>query len=455
MIDRQCPALTGEATTGVDIMTTKTSRPARKAAADTSAETPVPQSLGDPLTLPNGQVLPNRIMKSALSEALADQRNAPDHRLVQLFRTWGQGGFGLVITGNVMVDRRQLGEPGNVVIEDERDLEALTRWAAATKDAGIPTWVQLNHPGRQSNLLALGHTPVAPSPIPLNLPGAAVPRELTAAEIEEIIDRFATAAAVCEKAGFAGVQVHGAHGYLVSQFLSPLTNKRTDEWGGDAERRMRFVLEVVRRIRARVSSGFAVGIKLNSADFQRGGFTEDESRAVLVALAGEGIDLIEVTGGSYESPAMAGSAAESTRAREAYFLDYARTVRDLVGDIPVAVTGGFRTHAAMDQAIGAGECDVVGIGRPTATTPDAADVLLSGRADAVVAHQLRAGMRRVLGRVTDLKTLDGFLDLGWHQDQLHRMGAGLEPDPDRGALATTISLVRRNGRASFRRKRGH
>ena len=277
-----------------------------------------------------------------------------------------------------MVDRTQLGEPGNVVIEDERNLGALTRWAKTTQDAGVPIWVQLNHPGRQANLLELGHTPVAPSPVPLNLPGATTPRELTADEIEDIIERFATAAAVCETAGFDGVQVHGAHGYLVAQFLSPLSNLRTDDWGGDPERRMRFVLEVVRRIRARVSPGFAVGIKLNSADFQRGGFTEEESRGVVAALAKEGLDLIEVSGGSYESPAMMGSAAASTRAREAYFLEYARTVRGLVGDIPLAVTAGFRSRAAMAAAVGAGECDVVGIGRPTATTTDAADVILTG-----------------------------------------------------------------------------
>jgi len=411
-------------------------------------------SLPDHLTLPNGQVLPNRIMKSALSEALADKRNAPDHRLQRLYRTWSQGGYGLIVTGNVMVDRNQLVEPGNVVIEDDSCIDALTRWAAATEDSGIPTWVQLNHPGRQANLLALGHTPVAPSPVALNLPGATRPRELTSAEIEDIVERFATAAAVCEAAGFSGVQVHGAHGYLVSQFLSPLSNRRDDEWGGDPERRMRFVLEIVRRIRAQVSPGFAVAIKLNSADFQRGGFTEEQSHTVVAALAKEGLDLIEISGGNYESPAMTGSAAASTRAREAYFLEYARTVRGLVGDIPLAVTGGFRSRDAMEDAVASGECDVVGMGRPTATTPDAADVILTGRAEAVVAHQLRYGMRRVLGRIADLKALDGVLDLSWHADQLHRLGAGLEPDLERGRLATTVSLLRRNGRTSFRRKRG-
>ncbi|MFC0447389.1 NADH:flavin oxidoreductase/NADH oxidase family protein [Rhodococcus jostii] len=411
-------------------------------------------SLHDPLTLPCGQVLPNRIMKAALSEALGDARNSPDGRLERLYTTWGRGGYGLLITGNVMVDRTQLGEPGNIVIEDERDLDALARWAKTTEDAGVPIWVQLNHPGRQSNPLALGHTPVAPSQVPLNIPGAATPRELTPGEIEDIIERFATAATVCETAGFDGVQIHGAHGYLVAQFLSPLANRRDDDWGGDPQRRMRFVLEVVRRIRARVSPGFAVGIKLNSADFQRGGFTEGESRGVIAALAQEGLDLIEVSGGSYESPAMMGSAAASTRAREAYFLEYARTVRGLAGTVPLAVTGGFRSRTAMDEAIHAGECDVVGIGRPTATTTDAADVILARRADTLTTHQLRSGMRSVLGKLVDITALDGVLDLGWHTDQLHRVGAGLEPDPNRGRLATTVALLRRNGRGSFRRKRG-
>ena len=411
-------------------------------------------SLNDPLTLPNGLVLPNRLMKSALSEALGDRRHAPDHRLSQLYRRWGTGGYGLVVTGNVMVDRRHLGEPGNVVIEDDRDLDALSRWAKTTKDAGIPIWVQLNHPGRQSNPLALGHTPVAPSPVAMKMVGATTPRELTVTEIEEIIDRFAAAAAICEDAGFDGVQIHGAHGYLVSQFLSPLSNRRTDEWGGDPERRRRFALEVVRRIRSRVSPAFAVSIKLNSADFQRGGFSEEESREVLAALAGEGLDLIEISGGSYESPAMMGTAAASTRAREAYFLEYAHTVREVVGDIPLAVTGGFRTRAAMASAVDAGECDVVGIGRPTVTTPDAADVILARRAPAVRSHQIRYGMRNLLGRITDVKQLDGILDLSWHTDQLHRLGSGLDPDLDRGRLATTAAMIRRNGRGAFRRRRG-
>jgi len=214
------------------------------------------------------------------------------------------------------------------------------------------------------------------------------------------------------------------------------------------------VLEVVRRVRARVSPGFAVAIKLNSADFQRGGFTEDESRAVLEALAPEGLDLIEISGGSYEQPAMMGAVSESTRQREAYFLAYARTVRTLIGDIPLAVTGGFRSRSAMAAAVAAGDCDVIGLGRPTVTTTDAAHVILTGRADAVPSYHPRYGMRRMLGRFVDLKQLDGLLELAWHTDQLHRVGAGLPPDLNRGRLAATLAMLRRNGRASFRRKRG-
>ncbi|MGO9154688.1 NADH:flavin oxidoreductase/NADH oxidase family protein [Mycobacterium sp.] len=408
----------------------------------------------DPLPLPCGQVLPNRLMKAAMSEALADSAHSPDTRLERLYRTWSQGGYGLLVTGNVMVDRTQLGEPGNVVIEDDRDLDALTRWSKSAHDAGVPIWVQLNHPGRQSNPLALGHIPVAPSAVPMSLPGSPTPRELTSAEIEDIIERFVTAAAVCETAGFDGVQVHGAHGYLVTQFLSPLTNLRDDEWGGDPRRRMRFLLEIVRRIRARVSPGFAVSVKLNSADFQRGGFSEDESRDVVAALAGEGLDMIEISGGNYESPAMSGSAAASTRDREAYFLDYARTVRQLAGDVPLAVTGGFRSRAAIQEALRAGDCDVVGLARPTVTTPDAAAAILSDRIDVLQTRELRYGMRRVLGRFVDVKAVDGALNISWNTDQLHRLGAGREPDLDRGRLATTAAMIRRNGAASMRPKRG-
>ncbi len=409
-------------------------------------------SLTEPLHLPCGQVLPNRIMKSALSEGLGDAGLGPDERLERLFGRWGTGGFGLIVTGNVMIDRTQLGEPGNVAIEDERHLEELTRWAKAGKDGGTPVWVQLNHPGRQSNPIASRRRPVAPSAIALGIPGMPTPRALTEAEILDIIARFATAARVVETAGFDGVQIHGAHGYLVSQFLSPLANRRTDGWGGDPQRRSRFVIEVARAIRGAVSPGFAVGIKLNSADFQRGGFTEDESRAVIQRLAAERLDLIEISGGSYESPAMMGRSS-STRAREAYFLEYAETVRTLAAEVPLAVTGGFRTRSVMAEAVESGSCDVVGIGRPSAVITDAAGDLLAERTDTLRPPAISLGLRGRLAQVRTVKAFDGALDLQWHTDQLHRLGAGLEPDPARSPWRTAVTMVRRNGLDAFRPKR--
>ncbi|MEO6470718.1 MAG: NADH:flavin oxidoreductase/NADH oxidase family protein [Aeromicrobium sp.] len=411
--------------------------------------------LQDPLTLPCGQILPNRMMKSALSEALADASKGPSERLERLYGTWSNGGYGLIVTGNVMVDRRQLGEPGNVVIEDDRHLPGLTRWAKSSQDGGSPIWMQINHPGRQANALIARSQPVAPSAIKMRVPGAGKPRALSGQEIEDIISRFATTATVAEAAGFNGVQLHAAHGYLVAQFLSPLSNTRQDEWGGSPENRMRFALEVIARIRASVTPGFAVGIKLNSADFQRGGFTEEESKDVVAKLAAAEVDLIEISGGSYESPAMMGQGkTQSTIDREAYFLEYAQTVREVAGDVPLAVTGGFRTRHAMESAVATGACDVVGIGRPTATTPDAANVILDSTHDELPTHKIRFGVRPVAGKVADLKTLDGAMDLQWHADQLKRLGSGFEPDLKRPWWKSAGSMIKHNGIDAFRSKRG-
>ncbi|HWV27830.1 MAG TPA: NADH:flavin oxidoreductase, partial [Aeromicrobium sp.] len=213
----------------------------------------VSAALSQPLTLPNGTVLPNRLAKAALSECLADDDFSPGRQIKSLYRRWANSGQGLTITGNVMVDRRAIGEPGNVVVEDERHLDHLTEWASIVKSGGSVGIVQINHPGRQSPRTLSRH-PVAPSAIAV--PGTAgsfaTPRALTDAEIEEVIERFATTARIVTRAGFDGVQIHGAHGYLVSQFLSPLANQRTDRWGGTPQNRRRFVLELARAMRAAI-----------------------------------------------------------------------------------------------------------------------------------------------------------------------------------------------------------
>ncbi len=256
--------------------------------------------LAQPLRLPNGGVLRNRLAKSSMSETLGTYDNHATPELVALYRRWAASGIGMLLTGNVMIDRRALGEPGNVVIEDEADLPILRQWVHAATDHGAALWVQLNHPGKQSPK-GLNASNLSPSAIPFRADMAAffeTPREVTAEEIQDIIQRFARSAAICKKAGFSGVQIHGAHGYLVSQFLSPHHNHRTDESGGSPENRRRFLMAAYAEVRRQVRADFPVGIKLNSADFQRGGFTEEESMATIQALAEAGIDLIEISGGT-------------------------------------------------------------------------------------------------------------------------------------------------------------
>lgn len=419
--------------------------------------TTIPSTLAEPFTLPCGAGLHNRIAKSALSEGLGDRRHAPSDRLIRLYERWSGSGAGLLITGNVMVDRRAIGEPGNVVVEDDRHLAELTAWAKAAKSGGAHAWVQINHPGRQvpRNLSA---RPVAPSEIAMDTPGGtfARPRALAAAEITDIVRRFATTARVVVAAGFTGVQVHAAHGYLISQFLSPRTNQRTDEWGGSPENRRRFLLEIVRAIRAEIGPDVPLSVKLNSADFQRGGMTEDESIDVVLELAKEGIDLLEISGGTYESAAMMGMPStpvkESTRAREAYFLDYAERVRAATKKVakrgrpslPLMLTGGFRTSAGMSDALESGAVDLVGLGRPLALEPDLPARLLSGDAASSAALQ-----PRTLG----IKAIDSAAELMWHTVQMWRMGDGKDPAPNRHPLRTFARYVATTGMQSVGKPR--
>ncbi|SIR90528.1 NADH:flavin oxidoreductase/NADH oxidase family protein [Williamsia sterculiae] len=399
--------------------------------------------------LPNGFVIPNRLVKAALSEGLGDRDGAPGARIQRLYRRWAGSGVGLSITGNVMIDRRHgLGEPGNVVVEDERHLEQLHAWAETTKAGGSKAWVQINHPGRQTPRTLTPH-PVAPSAV--GLQGSAkmfaTPRELNGAEIEDLIRRYATTARIVTEAGFDGVQIHGAHGYLVSQFLSPLANQRTDAWGGTPEKRRRFVIEVLGAMRAEVGQDVPVSIKLNSADFQKGGFGEDESLEVVHALADEGIDLLEVSGGTYTSAAMLGvdaSLKESTRRREAYFLEYAEKVRAQVPRLPLMLTGGFRTADGMSDALASGAIDLVGLGRPLTVQPDFPADLLAGRNEESVVNPRRSG----------IKLLDNLTELTYYSVQMWRMAAGKEPAPDRHAAINVTQYLLNNGFESLRSPRG-
>ena len=383
--------------------------------------------LNTTFTLPCGVVLKNRIGKSAMSENLCGPGHAPSPEIIRLYERWGLGGPGLVITGNITIDRRALGEPANIVVENKKDFKELQSWAKSGQPHCVLLWGQINHPGRQA-MGMINKEVVAPSAVKLKVKGGGMlfkkPRALQEEEILELIERYGNTARILKEAGFKGVQIHGAHGYLISQFLSPLTNVRTDKWGGSLENRARFVIEVYRNVRKQVGDEFPVGIKINSADFQRGGFTDEESMEVVKLLSAEKIDLIEISGGTYEKASMMGVAQkQSTLEREAYFLDYIEKVRTLTST-PLMLTGGFRTVSVMEDAIAQGKLDVVGLARPFTLYPDLPHELFNHERDTFPAQAPKTG----------LKMIDkmGFFDLYWYEKQIHRLGQGVAPKPEMG-----------------------
>lgn len=388
--------------------------------------------LSAPLPLGNGATLPNRIVKSAMSENLAEADNHPGERLYTLYERLGRGGTGLHITGNVIVARGGRTEESNVVLDTDSAVDRYARWAEAAQAGGAHVWMQINHAGRQT-MSNVNPEPVSPSAVQLTRGGLfGKPRPLTDDEIVGLVDRYALAASVAKQAGFDGVQIHGAHGYLVSQFLSPLTNLRDDRWGGSLDNRMRFPLEILRAMRRAVGPEFPIGIKLNSADFQKGGFTLEESMAVANALEAEGLQMLEVSGGNYEAPRMVGSGVrESTRKREAFFLEYAERMREAV-KVPLLLTGGFRTAEGMAGALRSGAVDLVGLARTIAVEPDLPSRLLSGEATEARSVNTRVGVR----------LFDDLLQTAWYREQLELMALGQEPDPKLSrvkVLAKTLS----------------
>ena len=410
-----------------------------------------------PLTLPSGVELPNRLVKAAMTERLANARNEVTDRHLRLYKAWGDGGIGLQITGNVLVDRRNLEAPGNVVIDGPPSNEhavMLAKWAEACNAGGGKTVMQLSHAGRQTQKL-VNPQPDAPSAIAVDLPGGqfGTPRAMTGDDIKKLIDKYATATKAARAAGFDGVQIHAAHGYLMSQFLSPLTNQRGDEWGGSLENRARLLLDVIRAAKAEAGPGFGVSVKLNSTDFQKGGFTRADSMAVVGMLNDLGLDFVEISGGNYEQPKMMDmdgmkpvhdeGARESTKQREAYFLDYAQEVQ-AVATMPLMVTGGFRTVEGMNAALASGEADLIGLGRPLCVDVDAPAQLVSGELSELPKWEktLRIGPG-IFGPNSPIglfKALNGFGAQGWYYSQLHRIADGQAPNRKLGVLSAFMKM---------------
>ncbi len=412
-------------------------------------------SLSSSLTLPCGAVLKNRLCKAAMTEGLADAQNCATSGHERLYRRWGAGGIGMMLTGNVQIDRRYLERPGNVVIEgpqSDAQLSALSRWSAAAKEDGSAIWMQISHAGRQT-MKYVASEPVGPSAVPVKLPGGmfGAPRALTADEIDDIITRFAHTAQIAKETGFDGVQVHAAHGYLLSEFLNPLTNRRTDDWGGSLENRARLLRAVIAAVRKVVGADFPISVKLNSSDFQKGGFDFADSQTVAGWLREDGVDLLEISGGNYEQPVMMGAEGlepvfedgktESTKAREAYFLDYARQMQ-AADTPPLMVTGGFRTVDAMQGAITDDGVDVIGLGRPLCVDTDAPQKLLSGEDQHLTSWEniLRIGPGWLGPHSSNdsIRMMNGWGVQAWFCLQLLRMGAGKAPNPRLGVFRSFL-----------------
>ena len=422
-------------------------------------------TINTPLTLASGLTFPNRLVKAAMTEGLADAGNRVTDAHLTLYKQWAAGKIGGMITGNVQIDPDHLERAGNVVIakdpsNEERDM--LARWAEAGKSHGGAMIMQVSHAGRQTPK-AVNSTPAAPSAVPLGLPGGqfGAPREMTADEIKAVVEGFGRVARVAKETGFDGIQVHAAHGYLLSSFLSPRANRREDAWGGALENRARLLVDSVKSAQAGSGAGFSVSVKLNSADFQKGGFTFDDCLAVIDLLNDLGVDFIEISGGNYEQPRMMDldgmepvfepGLRSSTRKREAYFLKYAKMVQARV-KIPLMVTGGFRTVEAMNTALADGDADLIGIGRPLCVDTDTPAKLLHGDIDAADSweKQLRIGPG-FFGPNSPSKTikaLNGFGAQGWYYEQLKRLGAGEPPNIKLGVLSAFLTYQRSEAAAA-------
>ncbi|KAF4991006.1 hypothetical protein FGRMN_8127 [Fusarium graminum] len=348
--------------------------------------------LSKPLQLPCGLTLPNRLVKAALAEEMADRESLPTTaQLERTYGAWADGGWGMILTGNVQVDDTYLGglndNAMSASLAEEKVLEAYKAYAGICRRKGTPTVMQINHPGRQSPLGAGKKSflakNIAPSAVQMDMGDDIIskiitnvvfgtPKEMSVAEIEDVVQRFANTARIAAAAGFDGVEIHAAHGYLLSQFLSEKSNKRNDAYGGTPAARAKIIVDVAKAIRAATPPTFCVGLKFNSADHQSPKELQECLEQISV-IAEVGLDFLEVSGGSYENPTMFTGTGEkksaSTAARESFFLEFAREMRAKLPNVPLMVTGGFRSRAGMEDALTEGACDLIGLGRPAIINP--------------------------------------------------------------------------------------
>lgn len=393
-----------------------------------------------PITLPNGTTIKNRFFKSAMSEGMGTRDFQPKKNIATLYKRWAEGGTGLIITGNIMIDPKGTAEPGNIVFDKNSNMEILKNWAKQGQQHGAKVMVQLNHPGKQAPKTVSKQT-VAPSAVPLGN-GLnklfSTPRALTTSEVEELVQKFVTSAKVAKEAGFSGVQIHAAHGYLISQFLSPHDNRRTDKYGGSLENRMRFLKEIYLGMREELGKDFTIGIKINSTDFKEDGLTEEDSLNTIIELANLGLDFVEISGGTYERPAMMGATSKSTN--QVFFAEYSKKLKQKI-EIPVVVTGGIRSINAMNTLLNDNTTDFIGIARPLTIDPNIPNKIKQGTYTIVETTRVSTGVKKLD------KIFGSLLGIVYYQVLMQNIAKGKEPKATKNAWPSLIQAVYNQGLA--------
>ena len=393
-----------------------------------------------PITLPNGTTIKNRFFKSAMSEGMGTRDFQPKKNIATLYKRWAEGGTGLIITGNIMVDPKGTAEPGNIVFDKNSNMEILKEWAKQGQQHGAKVMVQLNHPGKQAPKTVSKQT-VAPSAVPLGN-GLnklfSTPRALTTSEVEELVQKFVTSAKITKEAGFSGVQIHAAHGYLISQFLSPHDNRRTDKYGGSLENRMRFLKEIYLGMREELGKNFTIGIKINSTDFKEDGLTEEDSLKTIIELANLGLDFVEISGGTYERPAMMGATSKSTN--QVFFAEYSKKLKQKI-EIPVVVTGGIRSINAMNTLLNDNTTDFIGIARPLTIDPNIPNKIKQGTYTIVETTRVSTGVKKLD------KIFGSLLGIVYYQVLMQNIAKGKEPKATKNAWPSLIQAVYSQGLA--------
>lgn len=390
-------------------------------------------TIKDSIELPCGVFIKNRVAKAAMTERLANSNNHATDSLVRLYNHWSKYGAGLLISGNIMVDKRYKESAGNIVLEDESGFEHLKKMTEVGTQNDTQFWAQISHPGRQAAIFTTW-SPIAPSAVKLKkFMLFATPKAMAIDQIKDVEQRFINTALFCKKAGFTGVQIHSAHGYLLSQFLAPNTNKRDDEYGGSIQNRSRLLIDIVKGVRDKLGSNYPISVKLNSADFQRGGFSENDSLYVIKELEKIGIDLLEISGGTYENITFLTKRfeRESTKQREAYFMDFANKIRNET-NLLLMITGGFRSHAFCNEVLENSELDMIGLARPFLNDSDFPRSFLSNPSAKIKDAEFNISIRQ----------LKDFAEAGFYDYQIDRLAQNRSLDPTYNPYLAVVRLVK-------------